>query len=980
MDGSVIDSLTTYQMIEKAYTLAETSKFGQSVLLARVSELKPFFLNQFMTSLTSLAALEDVPQRTTRKSATSTALKVSFGVGPDHAVEKGLPDFFNHMLEDESEDQILEFMKKGAAILITGGIHDNIVGAASFVTMRDGLFIDLVAVSHGRHKNALTFPGKVSNFQHQGLETLLIILLCSTARVKCKANPDVYLKANDSDAPFYTRLGFVPVTGQPPVLPVSLASAVPAARQLDKTDTVLFVKRGTTLESLRRSKRAIAALTLSGLPNTDVHVAAMELANIKNTPPKPKFRPKLAKGAKQSKNKQKKERQKGTLLEKSIPIALSDSEDSLEDYNTYTPFAAAPPSDYILPTHDDWGPQTPAYAKFKAAKPVQSHLPSQAEVIAKYATDPDRTLGRNKVILKALEFQEDTRHMQTLKYPVFRKRYHVKFTPQQFLDLAAVADLKRPIQIVKPTRKEDTDDVAPPGSKKPRTEPVAEEVIVRVSSYLMPLGIGLEVLYNDESARLALVPTVRTVKVSVEYILQCTRPEISTWLEESLFGVRVQRILGENAPPSDALQSSFSGKVERDHVFLSIPQGHKMNLFRPVPPVPQAYDKAKVHLNHSQRKHDLKKQQRTITEIATANVAYYDARGNVTANMGERLKRDMKNLYLEYVPPPPKADTQIVKLKWVPSQNPLHAQQRREKGVWHGAYAVKLGTMESSTVLRQCVLLSEWVESEFSPPFRVECKNIATGGGDGKRKETRYLFVPAGDSHDVDADPPPPSELLVHVPVVYLQGNEDSCLRQSMASALDAMGFCHEAQVIASDHTMIGCTVELVQRAAVTVRKLFADANINMRKIFNHASSVEQIGQQDAAWPIVLVLQTSDGCYGTHAITTWRGMIFDSNSDCAMRWSQKALDWCSGKGSKCVGFSRAFQILPACYGERVPLATVFVGSFVCPGESKALRWIRLLPSKKRKGHYLVRDTKGIIKHMLPGQVVGTAVPGKTVAG
>ena len=109
-------------------------------------------------------------------------------------------------------------------------------------------------------------------------------------------------------------------------------------------------------------------------------------------------------------------------------------------------------------------------------------------------------------------------------------------------------------------------------------------------------------------------------------------------------------------------------------------------------------------------------------------------------------------------------------------------------------------------------------------------------------------------------------------------------------------------------------------------------------------------------------------------------MIFDFNSDCAMRWSQKALDWCSGKGSKCVGFSRAFQILPACYGERLPLATVFVGSFVHPGDSKALRWIRLLPSKKRKGYYLVRDTKGITHHMLAAQVVSNAVPGKPVAG
>ena len=87
-----------------------------------------------------------------------------------------------------------------------------------------------------------------------------------------------------------------------------------------------------------------------------------------------------------------------------------------------------------------------------------------------------------------------------------------------------------------------TDDVAPPCSKKPRAEPVAEEVIVQVSSYLMPEDIGLEELLTDARARLALVPLVRTIKVSVQYIQKFTRPEVSTWIEESLFGVQVQRI------------------------------------------------------------------------------------------------------------------------------------------------------------------------------------------------------------------------------------------------------------------------------------------------------------------------------------------------------------------------------------------------------------------------------------------------------
>ena len=76
-------------------------------------------------------------------------MKVSLDLGQDYAVEKGLPDFFIYMPEHQSKDQILGFMKKGAALLITGGIHNDIVGVASFVTMKGGLFVDLIAMSHG---------------------------------------------------------------------------------------------------------------------------------------------------------------------------------------------------------------------------------------------------------------------------------------------------------------------------------------------------------------------------------------------------------------------------------------------------------------------------------------------------------------------------------------------------------------------------------------------------------------------------------------------------------------------------------------------------------------------------------------------------------------------------------------------------------------------------------------------------------------
>ena len=241
MDNSAIDHPVMKLMIQKAYTLAETARFGQSVIIARISEMKLLFPRQFLTSLTTLANLKEPSSQTTP--APSTALKIFLGLGQDYGAEIGLPDFFNDMLKHpQSENQILGFIEKGAALIITGGKHDNIVGAASYITMSDGLFIDLVVVSHGRHQNAVTFSGQNRDFQNQGLGTFLITLLCLTARVKCTVNPAVYLKANATDAPFFTCLGFVPLTSEAQGLPVSLASAVPAAHLDTSTDTVIFVR------------------------------------------------------------------------------------------------------------------------------------------------------------------------------------------------------------------------------------------------------------------------------------------------------------------------------------------------------------------------------------------------------------------------------------------------------------------------------------------------------------------------------------------------------------------------------------------------------------------------------------------------------------------------------------------------------------------------------------------------------------------
>jgi hypothetical protein len=104
-------------------------------------------------------------------------------------------------------------------------------------------------------------------------------------------------------------------------------------------------------------------------------------------------------------------------------------------------------------------------------------------------------------------------------------------------------------------------------------------------------------------------------------------------------------------------------------------------------------------------------------------------------------------------------------------------------------------------------------------------------------------------------------------------------------------------------------------------------------------------------------------------------MLFYSNYEHALSWSQSSLDWCSGPDSSCVGFSRAYRICPADFGKTLPQATIAVGMQVHShgGASDALGWIMRLPSKKKKGYH-VRHTDGITETMNEGDVEKFVVP------
>ena len=315
---------------------------------------------------------------------------------------------------------------------------------------------------------------------------------------------------------------------------------------------------------------------------------------------------------------------------------------------------------------------------------------------------------------------------------------------------------------------------------------------------------------------------------------------------------------------------------------------------------------------------------------------------------------------IPYAPPPPTNKTQIVKLKWVQSQK---ANRTRDDGVWHGLFAVASGVATGHTALQECSLTKDWVEKQFTKAFRIQCKSIAVADTTN-RQYNKYLYIPAGDSLSSMDDVLPSNQLLTGVHVLYQQGLLDTCLRHSMSSAMHAMGFTKEAKTLALEDSLTGVTIDLTAHAATCFRKIFKNSSLVMKKVFNSACSVDKVTQEDTSWPMVLLLQTSDGCAGSHAITTWKGMIFDSNCPTALCWSQRSLNWCSGKGSTCVGFLKVYRLCPDGYGRMFQDCTSKIGTQVQSNVSgsTALGWVRQLPTyhsngKQRKG-YIVCYTDG----------------------
>jgi hypothetical protein len=94
----------------------------------------------------------------------------------------------------------------------------------------------------------------------------------------------------------------------------------------------------------------------------------------------------------------------------------------------------------------------------------------------------------------------------------------------------------------------------------------------------------------------------------------------------------------------------------------------------------------------------------------------------------------------------------------------------------------------------------------------------------------------------------------------------------------------------------------------VTNKHYLNKRQLVIRKL--HLRQVEQVLAWDTAWPLAVLLGSSDGGVGQHAVTIYKEGIYEPNADFVLTKLHESLDWAAGIDCTCQGITQAYQIVP----------------------------------------------------------------------
>jgi hypothetical protein len=296
---------------------------------------------------------------------------------------------------------------------------------------------------------------------------------------------------------------------------------------------------------------------------------------------------------------------------------------------------------------------------------------------------------------------------------------------------------------------------------------------------------------------------------------------------------------------------------------------------------------------------------------------------------------------------------EIAKFRWVPAPN------NPDDGYYEGVTRIRKG--EDQYTYARVSLLKETMELLFGKEdvseFIISLKTKSTAN----KYTTRYRFVniPPGDSREtlrvqkralanqalraaeleerkqaalhstkrpkqasplvaqaqaklMAVDAPPPQALCTTICIKYRQTEALTCLIDSFCSAIWECGLCEAAEGLHREHRMrlsqsnyrlIGDWIDTTQR------NYFNKLQLVIRKV-PHLRQVDQVLAWDTAWPLVVLLSSSDGGVGQHSVTIYEEGVYEPNSAFVLTKSRESLDWATGIDCTCLGVTRAYQIVP----------------------------------------------------------------------
>jgi hypothetical protein len=181
-----------------------------------------------------------------------------------------------------------------------------------------------------------------------------------------------------------------------------------------------------------------------------------------------------------------------------------------------------------------------------------------------------------------------------------------------------------------------------------------------------------------------------------------------------------------------------------------------------------------------------------------------------------------------------------------------------------------------------------------------------------KRAKQATPLVTQAQATLLAVDAPPPQALCTTIPIKYRQTEALTCLIDSFCSAIWAFGLCdaaeglqrvHRMKLTQSNARLIGDWVEITNQQYLHERQLV------IRKL-PHLRHVDQVLAWDTAWPLVVLLASSDGGVGQHSVTIYEDGIYEPNAPFALTKSRGSLDWAAGLDCTCLGITKAYQIVP----------------------------------------------------------------------